>query len=80
MFEIELFVCIKMDLASNNLQRLICDKTQTNKEKKIIPQFLFWFPFGLIDIELKYFGSFGEIFGMPSLLFWTSIHIQFYYM
>ena len=31
MFEIELFICIKMDLALNNLQRLICHKTQTNK-------------------------------------------------
>ena len=30
MFEIELFICIKMDLALNNLG-LICLKTQTNK-------------------------------------------------
>ena len=28
---IELFICIKMDLALNNLQKLICLKTQTNK-------------------------------------------------
>ena len=27
-FEIELFICIKMDLALDNLQR--CHKTQTN--------------------------------------------------
>ena len=27
----ELFICIKMDLALNNLQRLICYKTQTNQ-------------------------------------------------
>ena len=27
-----LFICIKMDLALNNLQRLICHKTQTNKQ------------------------------------------------
>ena len=33
MFEIELFICIKMDLALNNQQKLICDKTQTNKQK-----------------------------------------------
>ena len=29
LFEIELFICITMDLALNNLQRLICHKTQT---------------------------------------------------
>ena len=32
MFEIELFICIKMDLALNNQQRLIYHKTQTNKQ------------------------------------------------
>ena len=30
LFELELFICLKMDLALNNLQRLICHKTQTN--------------------------------------------------
>ena len=30
LFEIELFICIKIDLALNNLQRLIYHKTQTN--------------------------------------------------
>ena len=30
LFEIELFICIKMDLALNNLQRLIYNKTQTS--------------------------------------------------
>ena len=29
--EIELFICIKMDLALNNQQRLICYETQNNK-------------------------------------------------
>ena len=29
MFEIKLIICIKMDLALNNLQMLICHKTQT---------------------------------------------------
>ena len=29
LFEIELIICIKMDLTLNNLQRLICGKTQT---------------------------------------------------
>ena len=29
--EIELTICMKMDLALNNLQRLICHKTQTNQ-------------------------------------------------
>ena len=32
MFEIELTLCIKMDLALNNLQRLICHKTQTTNQ------------------------------------------------
>ena len=32
MFEIELFICIKMDLALNYLQMLICHKTQINKQ------------------------------------------------
>ena len=37
MFEIELVICIKMDLALNNLQRLICHKTQpTNQPIKSI--------------------------------------------
>ena len=32
LFEIEVIICIKMDWALNNLQRLICHKTQqTNK-------------------------------------------------
>ena len=31
LFEIELFMCIKMDLALNNLQRLISYKTQLNQ-------------------------------------------------
>ena len=30
LFEIKLFICIKMDLALNNLQKLTCHKTQTN--------------------------------------------------
>ena len=36
MFQIEQFICIKMDLGLNNLQRLICHKTRTNKKKKRI--------------------------------------------
>ncbi len=31
-FEIEPFIWIKMDLALNNPQRLICHKIQTNKQ------------------------------------------------
>ena len=31
MFEIELFICIKMDLALNNQQGLICKKTKPNR-------------------------------------------------
>ena len=33
MFEIELFIWMKMDLASNNLQLLICHKTKANQTK-----------------------------------------------
>ena len=32
LFEIELFICIKMNLALNNLKWLICHKTHTNKQ------------------------------------------------
>ena len=32
LFEIELIIYIKMDLALNNLQRLICHKTQQTKQ------------------------------------------------
>ena len=32
LFEMELFICIKMDLALNNLQRLIHHKTETNNQ------------------------------------------------
>ena len=31
LFGIELIICIKIDLALNNLQRLICHKTQKTK-------------------------------------------------
>ena len=33
LFEIELFICIKMDLALNNLQWLMCHKTKQNQTK-----------------------------------------------
>ena len=32
LFEIELIMFIKMDLASTNLERLICHKTQTTNQ------------------------------------------------
>ena len=34
LFEIELIIYIKMDLALNNLKRLICHKTQPKKKTK----------------------------------------------
>ena len=34
MFEIELFICIKMDLGLNNQERLICHKNPTNQPAK----------------------------------------------
>ena len=36
LFEIKLFICIKMDLALSNLQRLICHKTETDKQSYFI--------------------------------------------
>ena len=36
LFEIELIIRIKMDLALNNLQRLICHKTQTTNQSRRI--------------------------------------------
>ena len=33
----ELIICIKMDLALNNLQRLICHKTQQTKPNQKYP-------------------------------------------
>ena len=32
LFEIELIICIKIDLALNNLQRLICHKIQPTNQ------------------------------------------------
>ena len=43
LFEIELFICIKMDLALSNLQRLICNKTHTNKQTNIKWDITSWF-------------------------------------
>ena len=43
LFEIELFICIKVDLAWNNLQRLIFYKTQTNKLYHFRVGALSWF-------------------------------------
>ena len=40
MSEIELFICIKMDLALNNLKRLICHKTQTNSQSICFYRFI----------------------------------------
>ena len=34
MFEIELIICIKVELALNSLQKFICHKTQTTTTKK----------------------------------------------
>ena len=38
MFEIELIIYIKMDLALNNLQRLICHKTQPTNHRECLPR------------------------------------------
>ena len=49
LFEIELFIHIKMDLALNNLQRLICHKTQPTNQSSLPPPIL------LFDALLFYF-------------------------
>ena len=36
LFGIELFICIKMDLALNNLQRLICHKIKPNQRNLVV--------------------------------------------
>ena len=41
LFEIELFICIKMDLTLNNIQKLICHKNQTANQLKSMNQRLF---------------------------------------
>ena len=38
LFEIELFMCIKMDLALNNLQCLLCDKTKPNSNYQAVSE------------------------------------------
>ena len=61
MFEIELIICIKMDLASNNLQRLICHKTQTtNKPKTLIYTLSLFLP--QVKIIINSFISFFSFF------------------
>ena len=47
LFETELFICIEMDLAFNNLQRLICHKTKGNQNKTNKPNDV---TFGLKDV------------------------------
>ena len=37
LFEIELIICMKMDLALNNLRRLICHKTQISNQLTFTP-------------------------------------------
>ena len=36
LLEIELFIPIKMDLASNNQQRMMCHKTKSNIQNDLI--------------------------------------------
>ena len=38
LFEIEYIICIKLDLALNNLQRLICHKTLPTSQQTITSQ------------------------------------------
>ena len=38
LFEIERFICIRMDLALNNLQWMKCHKTKPNQKLKLLPK------------------------------------------
>ena len=60
LFELELLFCIKMDLVLNNLQRLICHKTQTNY---ILAEFWLYLGFQL-------FSCFWLIHVFAYFLFW----------
>ena len=57
LFEIELLICIKMDLALNNIQKLICHKTQQTNirvmEIPIVIDALATVPIGGIKNERK---------------------------
>ena len=64
MFEIELIICIKIDLALNNLQRLICHKTQTTKPNNHLH--LFFSSFCLFIVN---FSSSSSIFSPDHSLF-----------
>ena len=37
MFEMELIICIKIDLALKNLQKLLCHKKTTNQPTETLP-------------------------------------------
>ena len=50
-FEIELFICIKMGLALNNLHRLICHKNQLNKQTKNIETKSFFLNFKIQNLN-----------------------------
>ena len=55
LFEIELIICTKMDLAFDNLQRLICHKTQTNKQTNIHLHTVKYFQVFLYNTNLSIF-------------------------
>ena len=68
MFEIELLICIKINFAFNNLQWLICHKTQPNRIKsnhKFFLSFLSYFEIVPND-EMRTTQEFYE-------LFWTNL-------
>ena len=39
LFEVELITCIKIDLALNNLQKLICYKIPTNQPTNLVKSY-----------------------------------------
>ena len=56
LFEIEQIIYIKMDLALNNLQRLICHKTQQTKPNQTFKRA--WYQYDRTDIKHKRYDNY----------------------
>ena len=80
MFEIELVMCIKMDLALNNRQLLTCHKTQTtNQQGNLIRETTKVFSSLIRFLEQSFVSiSFSVLLRTPSLLFLSSPFVWWY--
>ncbi len=52
LLEIERIICIRMDLALNNLQKLICHKTQPTHHSTVCKQNLYLYSSEFFELEL----------------------------